>query len=112
MVLGDFVLESNQYGRMEVTVKPKKDISLEEQLKEVIPLIQGQITVREFDELDLNETEDSILADPSVKNFGLQSWRTGVLSGKFQNEPYGLTCCDNRTCLRHDRDSGYYQKVD
>ena len=70
MVLGDFVLESNQYGRMEVTVKPKKDISLEEQLKEVIPLIQGQITVREFDELDLNETEDSILADPSVKNFG------------------------------------------
>ena len=42
---------------------------LEEQLKEVIPLIQGQITVREFDELDLNETEDSILADPSVKNF-------------------------------------------
>ena len=69
MVLGDFAFESNQYGRMEVTVKPKKDISLEEQLKEVIPLIQGQITVREFDELDLNETEDSILADPSVKNF-------------------------------------------
>ena len=69
MVLGEFALESNQYGRMEVTVKPKKDVSLEEQLKEVIPLIQGQITVREFDELDLNETEGSILADPSVKNF-------------------------------------------
>ncbi|MDB8723190.1 DEAD/DEAH box helicase family protein, partial [[Ruminococcus] gnavus] len=69
MVLGDFVLESNQYGRMEVTVKPRKQNSLEEQLKEVIPFIQGQITVREFDELDLNETEDSILADPSVKNF-------------------------------------------
>lgn len=50
-------------------VLDKKDISLEEQLKEVIPLIQGQIIVREFDELDLNETEDSILADPSVKNF-------------------------------------------
>ena len=69
MVLGDFALESNQYGRMEVTVKPKKENSLEEQLKAVIPFIQGQITVREFDELDLNETEDSILADPSVKNF-------------------------------------------
>ncbi len=69
MVLGDFALESNQYGRMEVTVKPRKENSLEEQLKEVIPFIQGQITVREFDELDLNETEDSILADPSVKNF-------------------------------------------
>lgn len=69
MVLGDFALESNQYGRMEVTVKPRKETSLEEQLKEVIPFIQGQITVREFDELDLNETEDSILADPSVKNF-------------------------------------------
>jgi len=54
---------------MEVTVKPRKETSLEEQLKEVIPFIQGQITVREFDELDLNETEDSILADPSVKNF-------------------------------------------
>ena len=69
MVLGDFALESNQYGRMEVTVKPRKETSLEEQLKAVIPFIQGQITVREFDELDLNETEDSILADPSVKNF-------------------------------------------
>ena len=69
MVLGDFALESNQYGRMEVTVKPRKENSLEEQLKAVIPFIQGQITVREFDELDLNETEDSILADPSVKNF-------------------------------------------
>ena len=69
MVLGDFALESNQYGRMEVTVKPRKETSLEEQLKSVIPFIQGQITVREFDELDLNETEDSILADPSVKNF-------------------------------------------
>ena len=54
---------------MEVTVKPRKETSLEEQLKSVIPFIQGQITVREFDELDLNETEDSILADPSVKNF-------------------------------------------
>ena len=69
MVLGDFALESNQYGRMEVTVKPRKETSLEEQLKAVIPFIQGQITVREFDALDLNETEDSILADPSVKNF-------------------------------------------
>ena len=68
-MLGDFALESNQYGRMEVTVKPRKETSLEEQLKSVIPFIQGQITVREFDELDLNETEDSILADPSVKNF-------------------------------------------
>ena len=69
MVLGELAFESNQYGKMEVTVKQKKGISLEEQLKEAIPFIQGQITVREFDELDLNETEDSILADPSVKNF-------------------------------------------
>ena len=38
-----FVLESNQYGRMEVTVKPKKDISLEEQLKEVIPSFKGRL---------------------------------------------------------------------
>ena len=78
MVLGDFALESNQYGRMEVTVKPRKETSLEEQLKAVIPFIQGQITVREFDELDLNETEDSILADPSVKNFSFAKVREQV----------------------------------
>ena len=36
MVLGDFTTESTQYGKQEVTVKPKEGITLEEQLKEAI----------------------------------------------------------------------------
>ena len=94
-------------------VKTKKKDILEEQLKEVIPPIQGQITVREFDELDLNETEDSILADPSVKNFSFA--KVGKQVYYRENSRMNcmdFTCRDNRTCLRHDRNSGYYQEVD
>lgn len=71
MVLGEFSTENTQYGRQEVTVKPKEGASLAEQLKEAALHIHGRIEEAEFRELEDWEEEkaDSILADPSVKNF-------------------------------------------
>ena len=70
MVLGDFTTESTQYGKQEVTVKPKEGITLEEQLKEAIRNIHGTITELELSDTELEEDVVSIPADPDVKNFG------------------------------------------
>ena len=48
MVLGEFTTESTQYGKQEVTVKPKEGVTLEEQLKEAIRNIHGTITERKM----------------------------------------------------------------
>ena len=69
MVLGDFTTESTQYGKQEVTVKPKEGITLEEQLKEAIRNIHGTITELELSDTELEEEVVSIPADPDVKNF-------------------------------------------
>lgn len=69
MVLGDFTTESTQYGKQEVTVKPKEGIALEEQLKEAIRNIHGTITELELSDTELEEDVVSIPADPDVKNF-------------------------------------------
>lgn len=69
MVLGDFTTESTQYGKQEVTVKPKEGITLEEQLKEAIRNIHGTITELELSDTELEEDIVSIPADPEVKNF-------------------------------------------
>ncbi len=80
MVLGEFTTENTQYGKQEVTVKPKEGITLAEQLKEAASHIHGKIEEAELMELaDWEEDElvsgktgkrqDTILADPSVKNF-------------------------------------------
>ena len=69
MVLGDFTTESTQYGKQEVTVKPKEGITLEEQLKEAIRNIHGTITELELSDTELEEDVVSIPADPNVKNF-------------------------------------------
>ena len=69
MVLGDFTTESTQYGKQEVTVKPKEGITLEEQLKEAIRNIHGTITELELSDTELEEEVVSIPADPEVKNF-------------------------------------------
>ena len=69
MVLGDFTTESTQYGKQEVTVKPKKGITLEEQLKEAVQNIHGTITELELSDTELEEDVVSIPADPDVKNF-------------------------------------------
>ena len=69
MVLGDFTTESTQYGKQEVTVKPKEGVTLEEQLKEAIRNIHGTITELELSDTELEEDVVSIPADPNVKNF-------------------------------------------
>ena len=68
MVLGEFTTESTQYGKQEVTVKPKEGITLEEQLKEAVQNIHGTITELELSDTELEEVV-SIPADPDVKNF-------------------------------------------
>ena len=69
MVLGEFTTESTQYGKQEVTVKPKEGITLEEQLKEAVQNIHGTITELELSDIELEEDVVSIPADPEVKNF-------------------------------------------
>lgn len=69
MVLGEFTTESTQYGKQEVTVKPKEGITLEEQLKEAVKHIHGTITELELSDTELEEDVVSIPADPEVKNF-------------------------------------------
>ena len=69
MVLGEFTTESTQYGKQEVTVKPKEGITLEEQLKEAGQNIHGTITELELSDTELEEDVVSIPADPEVKNF-------------------------------------------
>ena len=69
MVLGDFTTESTQYGKQEVTVKPKEGVTLEEQLKEAIRNIHGTIKELELSDTELEEDVVSIPADPEVKNF-------------------------------------------
>ena len=69
MVLGEFTTESTQYGKQEVTVKPKEGITLEEQLKEAVQNIHGTITELELSDTELEEDVVFIPADPDVKNF-------------------------------------------
>lgn len=68
MVLGEFTTESTQYGKQEVTVKPKEGVTLEEQLKEAVQNIHGTITELELSDTELEEVV-SIPAEPDVKNF-------------------------------------------
>ena len=69
MVLGDFTIESTQYGKQEVTVKAKEGADLAEQLKEAVKHIQGTITEQEISDTELEEQVVSIPADPNIKNF-------------------------------------------
>lgn len=69
MVLGELTTESTQYGKQEVTVKPKTGTELAVQLKEAVSHIQGTITEIELEDSELQEVAASIPADPSVKNF-------------------------------------------
>ncbi len=69
MVLGELSVESTQYGKQEVTVKPIEGMELAVQLKEAISHIQGEITENTLDDFELTETDRSIPADPAVRNF-------------------------------------------
>lgn len=68
MILGDLVPEQNQYGETSLTVKARKDLSLEEQLSQAVSRIQGSMQIRELSDSDL-DLEESIPANPEVPNF-------------------------------------------
>ncbi len=69
MVLGEFTMESTQYGKQETTVKPIEGAVLAEQLKEAVKHIRGTITEMDLEDSELEETVSSIPADPSIENF-------------------------------------------
>ena len=69
MVLGKFSMESTQFGKQALTVKPMEGAALSEQLKAAVSHIQGDITDREPEDILPDQAGASMLADPSVKNF-------------------------------------------
>ena len=68
MVMGDMVMESTRFGKMDAACKAKKDIPLAELLHEAVQNINGEIPEYEIDEIS-DEQDEVIPADPSVKNF-------------------------------------------
>ena len=70
MVLGTPTSESTQYGRQDYTVAPIEDLDLATQLRYAIQNIGGKYEAAELPDLGENETiQDTIPADPSVKNY-------------------------------------------
>lgn len=76
MVLGEMVMESTQYG-MDSTCRPYADSDLEALLTEAVGNIHAEVTEHETEEL-VEETDNTIPADPSVSNFSYT-----VLDGKI-----------------------------
>lgn len=70
MVLGEMTFDSMMYGnRNETTCKPLERQDLGEQLAAAIQNIQGSITEYVLDDLEAEDEDRSIPADPSVRNF-------------------------------------------
>ena len=68
MIMGDMVMESTRFGKMDAACKAKKDIPLAELLQVAVQNINGEIPEYEIDEIS-DEQDEAIPADPSVKNF-------------------------------------------
>jgi len=70
MILGRQTSESTQYGRQDFTVAPIEGLELADQLHDAVKYIHGQYTEAELPDLGENEEiDDSIPADPDVKNY-------------------------------------------
>lgn len=70
MILGNQSSESTQYGHQDFTVTPIEGAMLADQLHDAIQNIGGQYAEAELPELgEGEEIDDSIPADPDVKNF-------------------------------------------
>ena len=67
MVMGKMEMVSGAYG-MESTCMPDTSRSLSEQLQEAVANIEGSIDEIEWDDLTEEQNNESIPADPSVKN--------------------------------------------
>lgn len=68
MVLGEMKMESTRFG-MDSACKAYADADLSEQLREAVSNLHAQITEYEVDELEDEEEDLSIPADPDVRNF-------------------------------------------
>ena len=69
MILGIQTAESTQYGKQDFTVIPIEGASLENQLAEAIQNIHGAYTEAAPTELEDAEADNSIPADPAVRNY-------------------------------------------
>lgn len=67
MILGEMKMVSGRFG-MEATCVPYENADLAAQLDEAVANIHGEITEYEAEE-ELEEEDNSILADPTVRNF-------------------------------------------
>lgn len=67
MVLGEMKMVSGRFG-MEATCEPYENTDLKELLDEAVSNIHGEISVYEAEE-ELDEEDNSIPADPMVRNF-------------------------------------------
>ena len=67
MILGEMKMVSGRFG-MEATCVPYENADLAEQLDEAVANIHGEITEYEAEE-ELEEEDNSIPADPTVRNF-------------------------------------------
>ena len=68
MVLGNMVMESTRFG-MDSACKAEEGADLSEQLRDAISNLHAEITAYEVDELEDEEDDRSIPADPAVRNF-------------------------------------------
>jgi len=70
MILGRQTSENTQYGRQDFTVAPIEGLELADQLHDAVKYIHGQYTEEELPDLGEEEKiDDSIPADPDVKNY-------------------------------------------
>ncbi|WP_322198832.1 DUF7007 domain-containing protein [Acutalibacter intestini] len=68
MVLGSEISDSTRYGQ-DYTIKPHPDVNLDEQLKEAISHIDGHYVEAEIVQIEDEKEQETIPADPDVKNF-------------------------------------------
>lgn len=69
MILGHMVMESTQHGRLDSTCKADPSSSLETQLQQAITQLHAEIDNIPLAETEAVNTDNSIPADPSVRNF-------------------------------------------
>ena len=66
MIMGEMVMESTRFG-MDSVCKPYEDMDLAQQLQEAVHNLHAEISEYQVEELD--EEDNSIPADPAVRNF-------------------------------------------
>ncbi|WP_243111288.1 SNF2-related protein [Acutalibacter sp. 1XD8-33] len=69
MILGEQSSDSTQYGQQDFTVKPIPGTDLGEQLREAITHIEGRYMEAETIALDEEKEQETVPADPEVRNF-------------------------------------------